>query len=153
FGDAGNAAGSQAGQRLWGGPPVVTDGETDNDNLKAFAAVDNSAPATAIAQEEAKIGDELHGGAGNDTLDGNLRRDYLDGGPGDDTLSGDALAGPNYAPNGISTPTGFVDESAYIGGADTLVGGGGNNHLYGGGGNDRLIGGPNSDWMYGQDGA
>ncbi|MEX2187724.1 MAG: hypothetical protein WD875_13050, partial [Pirellulales bacterium] len=129
FGDAGTA-GSQAGQRLWGGG--------GSDSLFAFA------PTSVLAAEASLIGDEMHGGDGNDALHGNLRRELMFGDGGKDDLRGDSLAGPNYATN---------NSADTIGANDTMFGGGGEDHLFGGGGNDVLWGGANSDLLEGQDGS
>jgi Ca2+-binding RTX toxin-like protein len=135
YGDAGDAIGNQAGQRLWGG--------SGQNYLYAYAAVGMDATMTQITAETQKVGDELHAGTGPSWLYGNLRQDVLIGGANNDFLSGDYLAGPNFAVN---------TQSATVGGADYLSGGGGNNLLYGGGGSDTLVGGSGSDWLDGQDG-
>ena len=128
FGDAGTA-GVQAGQRLWGGGGA--------DVLFAFA------PTTNAGAETLLVGDELHGGHGNDQLHGNLRQELLFGDGGKDDLRGDSLAGPNYA---------FNIDAALVGADDRLFGGDGEDHLFGGGGNDIMWGGKNSDLLEGQDG-
>ncbi len=130
FGDAGDALGNQAGQRLFGGG--------GHDLLEAFA------PTTDALAESALIGDQLFGGNGNDQVFGNLRREVLHGGSGNDNVRGDWLAGPGYFVN---------SNAATTGGNDVLVGGAGEDHLYGGGGNDTLYGGPDSDLLDGQDGS
>lgn len=135
FGDVGDATGSQAGQRLWGGPGF--------DTLYAFA------PSYDSAVESLLWGDELIGGSDGDLLYGNLRRDLLIGDSvtqplvGADFLHGDYVEGPLYARS----------ESAGInGGDDFLLGGFGQDQLYGGGGPDVMFGGPDSDWLEGLDG-
>ncbi|MFO0941326.1 MAG: calcium-binding protein [Pirellulales bacterium] len=90
-----------------------------------------------------EIGDELHGGSGNDFIYGSIRRNWLYGDEGDETIYGDALAGPNYAP---------WQNQAYIGGDDSILGGSGFDRLFGGGGNDKLYGGFDSDLLEGQNG-
>ena len=102
-----------------------------------------SVSASINPSETQLAGDELHGGAGNDWLYGNLRADRLFGDDGNDFLSGDYLAGANYALNAFS---------AILGGNDLLTGGSGFDQLYGGGGNDVLFGGADSDWLEGQEG-
>ncbi len=68
------------------------------------------------------------GGAGDDTITGNVARNRLVGGPGDDRLNGGA-------------------------GHDTLVGGDDSDRLRGGAGNDRLEGGHGADRLIGGAGA
>jgi Ca2+-binding RTX toxin-like protein len=73
-------------------------------------------------------GDEVvDGGAGNDTLLGNMGRDSLTGGAGDDLIDGGA------------------DN-------DTLAGGEGNDTLHGAGGSDTIDGGSGNDVLYGDGG-
>ncbi len=127
-GDAGDATtGSQQGQRLFGGAGA--------DRLYAFAEAAPAGPSV--------VGDELHGGADNDTLYGNLRADALFGDGGNDSLLGDILAGPDYTTN---------PSAATTGGDDWLFGGAGFDDLLGGGGDDQLWGGADSDALEGQDG-
>ncbi|MBE3133464.1 MAG: hypothetical protein IMZ55_08310, partial [Acidobacteria bacterium] len=101
------------------------------------------APTTNVDTEEHLAGDELHGGAGNDWLFGNIRQELLTGGSGNDYLHGDALRGPNYALN----PAAEID-----GADDRLYGDAGEDIVYGGGGNDTLFGGAGSDYLAGHDG-
>ncbi|MEF8756274.1 MAG: PKD domain-containing protein [Accumulibacter sp.] len=129
YGDAGRADGSVKGQRLWGGD--------DRDYLYAYASSTDSDAESLLA------GDELHGGAGNDWLFGNLRQDILFGDTGNDFLHGDYLRGLSYLIN---------PNAAISGGADQLFGGAGEDQLYGGGGDDILWGGGESDRLEGQDG-
>ncbi|MCA9062604.1 MAG: proprotein convertase P-domain-containing protein, partial [Planctomycetaceae bacterium] len=128
FGDEGTA-GSQLGQRLFGG-----DG---GDVLSAYA------PTTVINTEAGLRGDQLFGDADGDTLNGNLRQELLVGGAGDDLLRGDYLAGSAYAVNATADQTGADDE---------LRGEGGEDQLFGGGGNDMMWGGPDTDYFDGQKG-
>lgn len=129
YGDAGDASGSVVGQKLWGG--------AGNDVLFAYAA-------TTLASEFTLTGDELHGGDGNDTLNGNIRKEKLFGDDGNDLILGDILSGPLYANN--PQPTTF-------GAADSIFGGAGEDQIFGGGGNDTMFGGADSDRLEGQDGA
>ncbi|MCX7893546.1 MAG: PA14 domain-containing protein, partial [Burkholderiales bacterium] len=123
------------GQRLYGGEGI--------DFLYAFAGVAITAGNAALQHEYTLAGDELHGGAGNDWLYGNLRRDVLIGDSGNDYLHGDYLSGPTLAQNVLADVTG---------GADLLVGGSGQDQLLGGGGDDVLYGGADTDWLEGQKG-
>jgi Ca2+-binding RTX toxin-like protein len=129
YGDAGDAAGNQVGQKLFGG--------AGNDVLFAYAA-------TSTAAEFTLVGDELHGGADNDTLNGNIRQDKLFGDQGNDVIVGDALSGAFYAAN--LAPATF-------GAADQIFGGAGQDQIFGGGGNDTAFGGADGDQLEGQDGA
>ena len=130
WGDAGGAPGQptrQAGQRLFGGE--------GRDVLYAYAA----APG-----ETGLAGDQLFGGGGGDTLNGNVRRDALSGDDGNDYIAGDGLSGPSYGANALI---------ATIGGSDLVLGGGGEDQLYGGAGDDTIWGGAGSDLIEGQAGA
>ncbi|MCS6297679.1 MAG: hypothetical protein H8K09_15700 [Nitrospira sp.] len=103
-----------------------------------------------------RIGSGEHyadGGAGNDTLMGEMGADVLLGGDGNDVLRGE------------NRPAGWVSvyydnfmwnrlaQSAVIsmsGGDDYLDGGGGNDVLVGDGGNDILLGSAGDDRLYGE---
>lgn len=129
-GSAGTAAGSQLGQRLFGG--------AGRDNLFAFA------PTTDSVSEAALVGDQLFGDGDGDFLRGNLRQDILIGDRGNDFLHGDLLAGP----------AGDINNSAdTLGANDLLMGGSGEDQLFGGGGNDTIWGGADSDTFEGQAGS
>lgn len=97
---------------------------------------------TGTSQE----GNDLYGGAGNDTLKGGKGNDYLDGGEGDDILDGGA---------GDDQLDGGAGNDSLKGGAgnDSLYGGAGNDKLDGGAGNDILIGGSGTDTLKGSAGA
>lgn len=116
-----------SGQRLFGGDEA--------DRLHAYA------PSTSVSIESSEVGDELYGEAGEDWLQGNLRKELLDGGADKDTLYGDSLAGPSYLENTFATTQGADD---------TLIGGSEDDNLYGGGGNDQVWGGAGSDRLEGQ---
>jgi Ca2+-binding RTX toxin-like protein len=116
---------------------------------------------------------ELHGGRGDDVLDGDAGNDILTGGNGNDTLSGhagnDRLEGGNgddsldggegnddlLGGNGHDVLKGGQGEDTLNGGngADLLQGGAGNDTLNGGTGNDTLEGGEGDDTLIGGVGA
>jgi Ca2+-binding RTX toxin-like protein len=79
----------------------------------------------------------LHGGLGDDTLQGEDGDDRLTGGGGADWLAGHE--GADSADGGV--------------GADTLLGGGGADTLLGGAGDDWLAGGEGADALAGGEGA
>lgn len=81
--------------------------------------------------------DEVHGGAGDDFVNGAHDRDRAWGGAGDDW---------------IRTGTGD-DEIWGDGGNDKLVGTDGADTVHGGDGTDRVDGGPGKDQLYADDGA
>ena len=104
-----------------------------------------------------RIGGGAHyadGGAGNDTLLGEIGADVLFGGDGDDVLRGEnrqegwlsLLYGTDLTWQ-ASPQAGFV---TLFGGADYLDGGAGNDLLVGDGGDDVLIGGSGDDVLYGE---
>ncbi len=89
--------------------------------------------------------DALHGEAGHDVLFGWYGADVLAGGDGDDILYGDTF--------GLAPPHGDGDDELDGGaGNDELHGGGGADRLSGGAGNDRLFGGAGYDRLDGGDG-
>jgi len=91
-------------------------------------------------------GNNLYGGAGNDTIKGHKGEDSLAGGTGDDTLDGKA---------GNDLLTGDAGNDRLKGGAgdDRLRGDAGNDILDGGAGNDVLLGGAGTDILTGRAGA
>ena len=91
-------------------------------------------------------GNNLYGGAGNDTINGHKGEDSLAGGTGDDTLDGKA---------GNDLLTGDAGNDTLKGGAgdDWLFGDAGNDILDGGAGNDVLVGGAGTDTLKGGAGA
>lgn len=102
------------------------------------------------------IGSGAHyadGGAGNDTLMGEMGADVLLGSDGDDVLRGEnrptgwiGLVYDNSTWNRVAQ-AGVVSLS---GGDDYLDGGAGHDLLVGDGGNDILLGGPGDDRLYGE---
>ncbi|MDA1013526.1 MAG: hypothetical protein O3A00_03615, partial [Planctomycetota bacterium] len=139
YGGAGDATGTQLGQRLFGG--------SDTDFLYAYAPTLDTDKGSG---EPSKFGDEMHGGSAGDWLYGNLRKDTLVGDSGKDFLGGDYLAGNIVS--GISLDARRNSLADIDGGADLLIGGTGQDTLRGGGGNDALWGGSDTDELEGQDG-
>ena len=103
-----------------------------------------------------RIGSGSHfadGGAGNDTLLGQMGADVLLGGDGDDVIRGEnrptgwvSLYYDNFVWN-RSPQSGVISLS---GGDDYLDGGAGHDLLVGDGGNDILLGGAGDDQLYGE---
>lgn len=98
----------------------------ENDTINAFeeAELTGGASANTIIVTTFAGAVTLHGGGGDDSLEGTSLNDVLDGGDGDDTLKGE---------EGSDTLDGGL-------GADNLLGGAGNDLISGGDGNDRLRG-------------
>lgn len=90
--------------------------------------------------------DRLEGLGGNDALAGGAGNDWLDGGAGREILSGGA---------GDDTAIGGAGGDILLGGPgdDRLEGGAGADLIVGGGGNDRIDGGPGNDTLRGGQGA
>ncbi|MDP4032689.1 MAG: Hint domain-containing protein [Pseudorhodobacter sp.] len=83
----------------------------------------------------------IHGGGGNDYIDGLAGDDSLFGDQGNDTILGGA--GNDLLDGGDG------DDVLYAGaGSDTLLGGAGNDTLYGGTGGNLLVGGDGDDYFY-----
>ena len=106
-----------------------------------FALLSGGIASTLVSIEN------VVGGNGNDTLNGNAGANELSGGDGNDTLNG---AGGNDTLYGLVGSDvlngGFGDDTLHGGaGADTLNGGLGKDKLYGGNGNDVLDGGSQTD--------
>jgi Ca2+-binding RTX toxin-like protein len=112
----------------------------------------------------------LHGGGGNDSLEGTSFNDVLDGGDGDDTLKGedgnDTLDGGSGADNllggvgndlisggdGNDRLRGELGTDSLLTGDDTLNGDGGNDDIDGESGNDVIFGGTDPDTVVGGSG-
>ncbi|MCA9241632.1 MAG: hypothetical protein KDA37_15585, partial [Planctomycetales bacterium] len=107
------------------------------------------APSVGASFEASFVGDMLYGDDGDDLLLGNLRQERLEGGEGKDQLYGDALGGPNYDANAAAALVGANDALFGDGGDDELFGGGGDDQLWGGAGTDRLEGQNDNDTLYG----
>ena len=93
------------------------------------------------------------GGAGNDTLMGEMGADVLLGGDGNDVLRGENRpAGwvSTYYDNFVWNRSAQSAMTSLSGGDDYLDGGAGNDLLVGDGGNDILLGGTGDDQLYGE---
>ncbi len=93
----------------------------------------------------------LHGGDGDDTLNGGNGNDSLFGLSGDNTLNGGNGDDELYSRQGDDTLNGGNgnDWLSSSSGDDTLNGGDGDDRLYGGHGHDTLHGGDGNDRLYG----
>jgi Ca2+-binding RTX toxin-like protein len=111
-----------------------------DDWLDALLAGDDSITGSSVK------GNNLRGGAGNDTIKGNKGTDYLFGESGNDKLDGGA--GHDYLSGG-----GGNDILKGGAGDDVLEGGAGSDTLDGGAGNDELVGGAGVDVLKGGAGA
>ncbi|MEW8227865.1 MAG: calcium-binding protein [Candidatus Thiodiazotropha endolucinida] len=138
---------------------AIDDGAVSNTNCLAEVVFQdgtrwNAETLHQYAQQVTEAGEELHGGAGDDSLDGLGGDDHLYGYGGDDRLTGgegdDGLAGGD----GNDTLLGDEGSDFLSGGdgADLLQGGMGNDYLTGWRGNDTLDGGDGDDDLYGGDG-
>lgn len=116
--------------------------------------------------------DDLHGGAGNDTiaagegsnyLRGNEGADFLTGGAGFDDMHGNTGSDTLDGGAGADWVVGGQDEDRLRGGdgddlvlgnlgADSLTGGAGNDVVRGGQANDSIDGGAGDDWISGDRG-
>ncbi len=92
-----------------------------------------------------RVGIQINGGDGNDSLAGGAGNDMLDGGADNDSLNGgrgnDLMLGRDGA-----------DLLFGRDGQDTLSGGDGNDSIFGGNGNDAIAGGADDDKLYGERG-
>jgi Ca2+-binding RTX toxin-like protein len=106
------------------------------------------------------VRDNADGGAGNDTIYGNIADNQLNGGDGNDIISGgwgdDIIDGGNgndqlIGDEGNDTITGDAGADLLDGGSgdDFLDGGAGDDNLFGRDGNDELVGGTGNDFMSG----
>lgn len=96
-----------------------------------------------------KVGDLIDGGAGDDSVFGNLGNDSISGGSGNDRIEGDL--GNDSIVAGPEADAGVSDEDFAFGGLgnDTISGGFGLDALYGEAGNDVLTGGAGNDTLSG----
>ncbi|WP_460274794.1 Hint domain-containing protein [Celeribacter sp. ULVN23_4] len=83
----------------------------------------------------------IHGGGGDDYIDGKAGADYLYGDSGDDTIYGGE--GDDYIEGGTGTDTIYGEE-----GDDTIYGGDGDDIIDGGDGADTIDGGDGDDTIY-----
>jgi subtilisin-like proprotein convertase family protein len=142
-----------------------TDGGVDGLNAAAVssASVIDLTPGgkasridgATVAIAAGTVIEKAWGGAGNDSITGNLAANTLSGGEGDDTMSGaagsDSLAG-GAGRDALQGGTGF-DTLSGDDGDDSLSGGNGRDELVGGGGADTLNGGGGLDSLAGGAGA
>ncbi|WP_181019817.1 calcium-binding protein [Nonomuraea typhae] len=121
----------------------------ENDGLPGIENVTGGSGADTIEGNAAA--NVLSGGAGNDTIMGWDGDDSVYGGAGDDFVSG--VEGNDTVSGGTGDDEVFGDWDNDIlygdGGHDTLYGGPGANTEYGGSGNDTIYGGPVADTLNG----
>jgi Ca2+-binding RTX toxin-like protein len=133
-------------------PGTVFDGDVGVDRTDYSARADAvSVSMNGIADDGAAgegdniAGDEVVGGAGDDTIGGDTGANSLAGGAGTDFVSGGAGADVLDGGAGNDTLDGGTEN-------DTLRGGDGADQLIGGAGADLLVGGPGPDAISGGDG-
>jgi Ca2+-binding RTX toxin-like protein len=91
-----------------------------------------------------RVGADVSGDTGNDTISGSPRNDTLRGGGGDDSISG------NSGDDRIEGGTGH-DNLAGNSGNDNVGGNDGNDTVSGGFGRDTLVGGSGNDRLFAKD--
>jgi len=129
-----------------------------SDYRQVFAPIDftafQSQSEIVLAQEtvvDKPIFITIHGGAGNETINGTANNDSLFGGSGNDTINGfdgnDLMLGEN---DNDTLNGGDGNDSMHGGsGDDVLNGGNGDDTLNGNVGNDNLFGGAGNDTLMG----
>jgi len=126
---------------------VVIKGGDGNDKITVDANV-----TTGVAIHGGEGDDYLQGGAGDDSVRGGAGRDVVYGLGGDDAVSGGA--GRDYLDGGRGDDSvkGDSGKDQVIGGRgnDTLAGGSGSDVLAGGAGEDAIDGGSGRDEVYSQ---
>ncbi|MFE9763227.1 calcium-binding protein [Streptomyces sp. NPDC005808] len=132
-----------------------------------FASIDLGTGNDKLTEASGLNGNEVEGGAGNDTLTvGEVS--LAKGGDGNDTIhaadgtlalgdkGNDTIYSTGFADGGVGNDVisgGAGGQSLYGGdGADKISGGTGNDRLYGGRGNDILYGNSGRDTIYGNSG-
>jgi Ca2+-binding RTX toxin-like protein len=97
---------------------------------------------------------ELHGGAGNDHIEGGAGADTIFGDAGNDVLEGRGGNDTIFGGTGNDVLEGGAGNDTLRGedGDDDLDGGAGNDKLFGGNGDDDLQGGPGTDEVFGNAG-
>ena len=153
---------------------TATGGDADGDILHGIDGLIGSEHDDTLTGNA--LGNELHGGAGDDTLDGGGLLpgywDYLEGGPGADALTGSSPTAGSattfaaYRESPAAVTVDLHDSTAMGGDAtgdtfesiqslmgsrhdDTLAGDDANNVLVGGDGRDRLDGRDGDDMLHG----
>ncbi|MCJ8139069.1 Hint domain-containing protein [Falsirhodobacter halotolerans] len=98
--------------------------------------------------------DSLYGDAGDDTILGGDGNDYIEGGTGNDSLKGEAGHDTILGGDGDDYIDGGTGNDVLKGdaGNDTILGGEGDDYIDGGTGNDLLKGGAGNDTILGGDG-
>ena len=140
----GDVEGDQAGFSVASAGDVNGDGFDDlivgaprndvaGDNSGSSYVIFGEKPTANVYRNGTEIGQTIHGGFGDDTLNGKGGDDVLLGAEGDDDLKGQ---GGNDDLNGED-------------GNDKLLGGAGDDIMHGGDGNDRLSGSRGADSFYG----
>ncbi|MES9851113.1 MAG: calcium-binding protein [Candidatus Thiodiazotropha sp. L084R] len=114
-------------------------------NIDDIKAIVQQSTESNDALYSYEVGNELHGGGGDDKLTGSVGNDHLLGEGNNDTLSGGD--GDDLLQGGVGN-----DSLSGNDGNDTLEGGIQNDILYGGDGNDHLIGGSGDDSLRGDRG-
>lgn len=147
---------------------ITIQGEAGNDRINVSSGVRLGVNINGGDGSDSLTGgsgdDTIDGGADDDSLSGGRGNDWLLGGDGDDYLLGrdghDTLGGGSGADRifgGIGNDAiggGDGDDSLFgEGGHDTLLGGKGNDQLFGGSGNDIALGEEGDDWVHGGGGS
>ena len=111
---------------------ITINGENGNDRVVVTGAI--------------RVGIQINGGEGSDSLTGGTGNDTIDGGAGDDSLWG-------WRGNDLLIGRDGADLIYGQDGNDSLSGGAGRDQLYGGNHSDVLLGGDDNDKLYGGNGA
>jgi len=95
--------------------------------------------------------DQVAGGSGDDTLNGDDHADNMFGGDGDDFVFGGQGFDRFFLGSGNDTAFGGTETDAFFahGGNDFIDGGDGDDRMYGGGGFDTITGGAGNDTLEG----
>ena len=107
---------------------ITINGEDGNDRVVVVGAI--------------RVGIQINGGEGSDSLTGGTGNDTIDGGAGDDLMWG-------WRGNDLLIGRDGADSIYGQDGNDSLSGGAGHDQLYGGNHNDVLLGGDGNDKLYG----
>jgi VCBS repeat-containing protein len=110
-------------------PPPVYQGPNSGpgSDPNNFDSLGNAAGTNISGSDDSRLNEVIHGGAGNDVINGNNGNDTIYGGSGNDHLNGNNHVDTLYGGSGNDTVDGGNAADVIVGGfgADRLTGGGG----------------------------
>ena len=129
-------------------PKIADQIDNDINHNILYTGLDNLGIAFSTTIENA------NGGAGDDTITGNVANNSLNGGAGDDEIHAAAGNDTVQGGGGVNYLRGDEGDDSIAGGAgfDDSNGNMGNDTIHGNGGDDWSVGGKDNDLLFGDDG-